>query len=153
MRRLLIICLLIITSASITIAAGNWRAAQSKFKAFERENANLRQLTPRETRNIVAAICKADEDERKDIARDAGKRAKDKVAAKYSTLQTLKDNALRALDDVLADRSLSSHHRDAREHKAKVTRHFASTRVALQGRCIQETGQAKQRLREVRALR
>lgn len=126
MQKTILVCLFAAITASVALAAGNWPAAQREFNAFERKHADLRRLTPRETRKIVDTICKADEDERKDAAKAAGSRAKKKVAAEYKDLAKLKDKAISALDDVLDDTSLSTHHPTARKHRKKVNRHWTS---------------------------
>lgn len=96
MRKIIAVCLFVIAGTSLALAAGDWSDAQDKFRKFEKEHKDLRRLTPRETRRIVDAICRADETERKDAAKTAGTRAKDKVADKYSDLEELKDDALKA---------------------------------------------------------
>lgn len=126
MQKTILVCLIAAMTASFALAAGDWPAAQREFNAFERKHADLRRLTPRETRKIVDAICKADDDKRKEAAKDAGSRAKKKVATEYTELEKLKDKALSALDVVLADGSLSTHHPKARTHRDKVKRNWAS---------------------------
>jgi hypothetical protein len=64
--------------------------------------------------------------ERRSTAKDAGKRARDRVNDKYAALEGLKNAAVQALDDVLGDGALSGHHRQAQEHKARIRRHWKS---------------------------
>lgn len=63
----------------VALALGNWSAARSKAEDFLKANAELRKLTPYETRRIVTAVCEAEEDEREAVGQEMAKRAKDKV--------------------------------------------------------------------------
>ncbi len=128
MRKLAVIGVLVLSGSVVVsaYAAGNWSAAENKAKLVKREHKDLRKITPSETRKIVDAVCRAEEAKRKTAAADAGKRAKHKVATEYAGLKTLKDDANRLLNDVLADTALSTHHGDAHEYKRDIARRWAS---------------------------
>ena len=53
----------------IAWAKGDWSAAQGKAEDMKRKQMDLRKLAPDEIRRVVAAVCEADEDERKDVGR------------------------------------------------------------------------------------
>jgi Restriction endonuclease fold toxin 9 len=108
-------------AAALAFAAVNWSAAEGKFEEFRREHEQLRQLTPDETKKIVAAVCEAEEEDRQSVARDASQRVRDKVEHEYEDLEEIKGDALELLDAVLADGAQKDRNSKAREHRGKVT--------------------------------
>ena len=128
MRKLAVIGVLGLSGSLVVVAyaAGNWSAAENKAKLVKREHKDLRKITPSETRKIVDAVCRAEEAKRKTAAADAGKRAKRRVTTEYAKLKTLKDDANRLLNDVLADTALSRHHDDARDYKRDIAKRWVS---------------------------
>jgi hypothetical protein len=130
-RKSAVTALLGISSALVVVAgvagaAGNWGAARSKAEEVKREHRALSKVTPSEARKIVKAICEAKEDDRKTAAAEAGIRAMDNVTKKYTSLEALKDDALQKLRDVIADSSLSKHHRDARNYMTDIAKRWRS---------------------------
>jgi len=98
----------------IAWAKGDWSAAQSKAEEMKRKQMDLRKLTPEELRRVVKAACDADEDERKDVGKDAADRVADKVKSELSSVERMRDDAYRAIDDVLADPDLKSNYDNAK---------------------------------------
>jgi hypothetical protein len=98
----------------IAWAKGDWSAAQSKAEDMKRKQMDLRKLAPEELRRVVKAVCEADEDERKDVGKDAAERVADKVKSELSSLERMRDDAYRAIDDVLADPDLKSNYDNAK---------------------------------------
>ncbi len=120
------IVVIVCGAAAIAFAAADWSVAERKFEDFRREHEKLRQLTPDETKRIVAAVCEIEEEDRQSVARDASQRVRDKVEDEYKDLEEIKGDALEQLDAVLADSSLKDRHSKAREHRGKVTEWWAS---------------------------
>jgi hypothetical protein len=102
---------------TVAWAAGDWSSAKSQADRFKSEYEDLRKLTPTETREIVTAICEADEEDRKDAASRAHDRAASNVSSKFSSLENLKNETIRELDNVVSDDNLKDKHSDAKSSK------------------------------------
>ena len=113
-------------AAAVALAAGDFRGAESKAKDFRAKQEALRKLAPEQARGLVTAICEADEDDRKTVAKDASSRAKDKVTREFDQLEDLKDEAQKKLDEVIKDGSLTARHDAARDYKADIDKRWAS---------------------------
>lgn len=105
---------------AVAYAAGDWRGAKDSADRFKSAYDGLRGLTPEETRRVVTAVCDADEDERASVASDAASRVASTISDKYSSLQNLKDEAFRKLDEVMSDDNLKDRQSDARSLKDDV---------------------------------
>jgi hypothetical protein len=74
--------MIIATAACVGVAwaaSGDWSAAQGKVEEMKRKQMELRRLTAEEIRGVVTAVCNADEDERRDVGRQAADRVADKA--------------------------------------------------------------------------
>jgi hypothetical protein len=109
--------ILVFGLVAVAWAAGDWSRAKEKAEKFKTEYEDLRKLTPVETREIVTAICDADEEDRKDAGSRAHDRAAGNVASKFNSLESLKNETLRELDGVLGDDNLKDKHSDAKSYK------------------------------------
>lgn len=109
---------------AVAFAAGDWSGARDKASSFKSEYENLRKLTPEETRRVVTAICEADEEERASVAADVHSRAASAVEDKYDDLEDLKDEAIKKLDEVIADENLKDNHSEAKSLKEEVQKRW-----------------------------
>jgi hypothetical protein len=110
----------------IAWAAGDWNTAQSKVEEMKRKTMELRKLTPEEIRGVVAAVCDADEDERRDVGERAAARVAEKVKGELSNLERVRDDADRLINDVLSDDNLKPNHDDARKLRDEVAQRWKS---------------------------
>jgi hypothetical protein len=116
----------VLAVVGIAWAAGDWSSARSKADEFKSRHQDLRKLEPDETRQIVKAICEADEEARKDVGRDASERAARTVNDKLSDLQRVRDDANKLLDDVINDDKLKDNRDDAKRLKDDVSTRWDS---------------------------
>ncbi len=105
-------------------AEGDWSGARDREGRFKSEYESLRRLTPEETRRVVTSICEADEDERASVASDVHDRVASLIARKFEELERIKDEALRRLDDVIADDKLKDRRDEARSLREDVQRRW-----------------------------
>ena len=89
---------------------------------------DLRRLDVEQVRSLVTAICDAEEDDRRSVAREAAGRARDKVGYEFDKLEREKNDALATLDAVLADASFKDKHGRANQHKRRVVDAWESVR-------------------------
>jgi hypothetical protein len=86
---------------------------------------------------VVKAVCDVDEDQRKDVGRDAADRVADKVKSELSSLERMRDDAYKAIDDVLADQDLKSNHDSAKRLRDEIADRWKSieamSRNAMRG--------------------
>jgi hypothetical protein len=108
-------------------AKGDWSSAQSKVEDMKRKQMDLRKLAPEEIRRVVKAVCEADEDERRDVGRDAADRVASKVGSELSSLERMRDDAYRAIDEVLGDAELKDKHDSAKRLREEVADRWKST--------------------------
>ncbi len=105
---------------AVALAAGDFSSAKDKAEKFKSEYQSLRALTPKETRDLVTAICEAEEEKRADVASSAHDRVANLIDDKYEDLEDLKDlkeEATRKLDEVLSDENLKDKHSEAKSYK------------------------------------
>jgi hypothetical protein len=119
-KSLLGACVVLAAVFGIAWAKGDWSAAQSKAEDMKRKQMDLRKLAPEELRRVVKAVCEVDEDERKDVGKDAADRVADKVRGELSTLERMRDDAYKAIDEVVADQDLKSNHDSAKRLRDEV---------------------------------
>lgn len=70
--------------------------AERLYQNFRRDFLQLKNVTASEAEKLVAAICEAEEDERKNVSRDAGSRLRSTVTADFRQLESIKESAERA---------------------------------------------------------
>ncbi len=107
-------------------AGDDFTAAKAKAEAFGAGYNALRKLTPQETQNLVTAICEAEEADRKSVMSDVASRTATTIAAKHDDLQALYSSAIKALDAVLADKSLKAKHSETRTLRAEVEQRWTT---------------------------
>jgi hypothetical protein len=90
--------------------------AERAFSEFVDSYRDAKKLTIDEEKRLVAAICDAEEEERKSVASEASTRVRDKVGDSIDKLQAKRDKALELLGKVLNDTSLRSRHDKAKEY-------------------------------------
>jgi hypothetical protein len=113
--------------AGIAWAAGDWSAAQSKVEDLKRKQMDLRKMSADEIRRLVKTTCEnADEDERKSVATDAANRVASLVSSEKSNLERMRDDANRALDDVINDDNLKDKRDNAKSLKDDVAARWRS---------------------------
>lgn len=110
----------------IAWAKGDWSSAQSKAEDLKRRQQDLRRLVPDEVRRIVTAVCEVDEDARRDAGRDSADRVASKVGSELSNLERARDDAFRALDEVLGDQELKDRHDTAKRLRDEVAEQWKS---------------------------
>lgn len=118
-----IIWLLLVTGFVLTPSsclADAWDEAQSSSEKFIYEYGKLRQFDPDEVRDLVKALCDADEDAFDAVSHDVGYRIRDDVGRKFEDLQKLRDTANSALDKVLSDVTYKDRQNQARDYKDKI---------------------------------
>lgn len=81
---------------------------------------DLRRLDVDQVRALVQAICDAEEDDRRSVARDAASRARDKVRYDYDKLENEKKDALATLEAVINDAAFKDKHGRANDLKRRV---------------------------------
>jgi len=109
-----------VAGLGIAWASGDWSSARSKADEFKSRQQDLKKFEPDETRQVVKAICEADEEARRDIGRDISDRVAREVNDKLSDLQRVRDDANKLLDDVIADDNLKDNRDDAKRLKEDV---------------------------------
>jgi hypothetical protein len=125
-RVLAIVGVLALATVGVAWAKGDWSTAQSKAEEMKRKQIELRKMTPKEVEKIVEAACKADEDKRSEAAKDAAERVASTVNSELSSLRRMRDDAYRAIDDVLADDDLKSNHDSAKRLREDVSHRWNS---------------------------
>lgn len=110
----------------IAWARGDWSSAQSKAEDMKRKQMELRKLAPEEIRRLVTAVCEVDEDARKDVGKEAAERVADKVKGELGNLERARDDAYRAIDEVLADEDLKSNHDSAKRLREDLAERWKS---------------------------
>jgi hypothetical protein len=139
MKRNVMVGAFVVLAAVVGVAwaKGDWSSAQSKAEDMKRKQMDLRKLTPDELRRVVKAVCEVDENERKDVGRDAADRVADKVKSELSSLERMRDDAYKAIDEVLADQDLKSNHDGAKRLRDEVADRWKSietmARTAMRG--------------------
>lgn len=106
--------------AETVFAGGDWSAAKTKVEELKTKQQELRKLNPAEIKNIVTAICEAEEEDRLSAGKQAADRVASLVSSELSNLRSIRDAAYRLLDDVLADDSLKDRHSEAKQLKDDV---------------------------------
>ncbi|NKB16825.1 MAG: hypothetical protein HC774_08210 [Sphingomonadales bacterium] len=86
----------------------------------------LRKLVPEEIRRVVTAVCDADEQDRKDVGRDAAERVASKVSSDLSYLERMRDEAYRYIDEVLGDAELKDKHDSAKRLREELAERWKS---------------------------
>jgi len=125
-KSVLVLCAVIATGVGVAWAAGDWSSARSQAEDFKNRQHELKRMTPDETKRIVTAICAADEEGRRDAGLDIADRVSRTVREKHSSLERARDDALRAIDNVLSDENLKDNHSDARSLKEDVKTRWES---------------------------
>jgi hypothetical protein len=118
------VAVLVFGLVAVAWAAGDWSRARDRADRFRSEYDDLRRLTPMETREIVTAICEAEEAERREVASRAHDRAASNVSSKFNSLENLKSDTLRELESVIGDDNLKDRHPDARSAKDETQRRW-----------------------------
>jgi hypothetical protein len=125
--RLLLAGLLVVAVGfGVAWAKGDWSAAQSKAEDMKRKQMELRKLTPDEVRRVVEAVCNAEEEDRRDVGRDAADRVASKVSSELNNLERSRDDAYKAIDEVLADDELKANHDSAKRLREEVSDRWKS---------------------------
>lgn len=114
------------TLVGVAWAKGDWSAAQSKAEDMKRRQMELRKLTPEEIRGVVKAACDVNEEERRNVGRDAADRVALLVKGKVTELEGMRDDAYRAIDEVVADEELASNHDSAKRLREEVDNRWKS---------------------------
>lgn len=129
MKRNVMVGAFVVLAAVVGVAwaKGDWSSAQSKAEDMKRKQMDLRKLAPEEIRRVVKAVCEVDEDERKDVGRDAADRVASKVGSELSSLERMRDDAYRAIDEVLGDAELKDKHDSAKRLREEVADRWKST--------------------------
>ena len=109
--------------AARTAHAGDWdeyndaeRAAKDLLYSYE----DFKKLDKSEMQALVAAICQAEEDDRKSVSSDSASRARDKVRAEYDKVERRKNEALDRLKKVIANDRFKEKRSDAESLKSQV---------------------------------
>jgi hypothetical protein len=126
MTKTCVVLSLLLVVVGVAWAKGDWSSAQSKAEDMKRRQQDLRRLVPDEVRRIVTAVCEADEDQRRDTGRDAADRVASKVGSELSTLERMRDDAFRVIDEVLADGELKDRHDSAKRLRDEVAEQWKS---------------------------
>jgi hypothetical protein len=83
-------------------AEKQFKAAQQEADDFEDAFQKLRKLNKSELEGLVAAICQAEEADRKSVSQAAAKRVKQDVNTAQKDLDKLRKDVIAALDDAIA---------------------------------------------------
>lgn len=102
--------------------------AERMAERFVEHARELRRLDIDQLRALVQAICDAEEDDRRSVAREAGERARDKVTYEFEKLEREKNDALATLGAVMNDAAFKDKHGRAGEHKRRVEETWESVR-------------------------
>jgi len=122
-----VVMVILVAGVGVAWAKGDWSAAKSKVEELRSKQMDLRKLIPEEVRRLVKSTCEdADEDERERVGKDAAGRVASNVTRELSNLQRTRDEAHRALDDVLNDPDLKPNHGDAKDLKDDVDKRWRS---------------------------
>lgn len=111
---------------SLGTAGDDFTAAKAKAEAFGAGYNALRKLTPKETQDLVTAICEAEEADRKQVMSDVASRTASTITADHEKLEKLYNEAIKALDAVLADKSLKAKHSETRTLRAEVEQRWTT---------------------------
>ncbi|MEA2204840.1 MAG: Restriction endonuclease fold toxin 9 [Blastocatellia bacterium] len=110
-------------SPSRTTTADEWeeyykaeRAAKDLLYTYE----DFKTVSKTEIEKLVAAICDADEDERREVSRTIGEQAADKTNTACNNVEQRKKEALDMLTAVIADKRFESKRSDAERLKYDV---------------------------------
>jgi len=87
----------------IAWAAPSWDDAKRNVEEFKHKADELTRRAPVETRKIVAAVCAADEGDRKSVASSASSGARSVIADQFRTAERAKSSAIDALERVADD--------------------------------------------------
>ena len=115
-----------VVGIGVAWAAGDWSSARNRVDDFKNRQADLKRMTPDETKKIVTAICEADEEARRDVGRAISDRISSTMQSKVSDIERVRDDANKLLDDVLSDDNLKSTHSDAKSLKDEVKTRWES---------------------------
>ena len=105
------IALLLLCTAGIAWASGDWSGGKSKADEFKSKADQLVRELPNETKKIVAAACAASDDERGRAASDAASNVRSQINDKYGELERIERDVVDKLD-----------HLDDKEHKDEARR-------------------------------
>jgi len=94
------IALLVVCSAGIAWASGDWSGARSKADDFKSKAEQLVRELPNETRKVVTAACTATDDDRGRAASDAASNARSRINDKYNELERIERDAIDKLEHV-----------------------------------------------------
>lgn len=111
---------------SLGTAGDDFTQAKTKAEAFGAGYKDLRKITPEETTNLVTAICDAEEADRKQVMSDVASRTATKITAEHDKLEALYNDAIKALDAVIADKSLKAKHSETRSLRAEVEQRWTT---------------------------
>lgn len=117
---------LVAASAMVAWASADWSSAKSAADEMKTKQQDLRKLEPEETRDIVTAICDADEDARSDAGKRAAERVASDVTSKFEDLRHSRDYAYRLIDDVIADDNLKDKRDEAKQLREEVSKRWDS---------------------------
>jgi hypothetical protein len=116
----------VLAGMGIAWASGDWSSARSAADDMKSKQQDLRKLTPDETRQIVTAICEADEDARESAGKAAGERVANAVNSKFEDLRHARDYAYRLIDDVIVDDNLKDKRDEAKQLREDVGKRWDS---------------------------
>ena len=119
-RLILLLAVIVFTPLGAFCRPDNFDDAVTLAGRVSDAYVNIKKLDKEELRQLVEAICQADEEDRKEVSKNASDRVKEHVNNELSKIERLKDEANAALDKVLADPSLKDKYDKARELKEKV---------------------------------
>jgi len=125
-KTLVVATILVAAGVAVAWASGDWSSARSAAEDMKSRQQELRKLTPEETRQIVTAICEADEDARESAGKSAAERVASDVNSKYEDLRHARDSAYRLLDDVIADDNLKDKRDEAKQLREEVGKRWDS---------------------------
>ncbi len=111
---------------SLGTAGDDFSQAKAKAETFGNAYNALRKLTPQETQALVTAICDAEEADRKSVMSDVASRTSATVKADLDKLEVMYNDAIKALDAVLADKSLKAKHSETRTLRAEVEQRWTT---------------------------
>lgn len=95
--------------------------AENLYKQFRNEFLDIKMVNKDEAEKIVMAICEAEEDERQTASKDASNRAKSDISSGYTSIKSLKDNTLTAINDALSSaKAAKSNSAEYSKNKRKI---------------------------------
>ncbi len=132
MNAKLVGCAGIVVAVGVAWANGDWSGTQHKADDFKSKAQELKRAAVDATKKLVRSVCDADEDSRKDAARNASSEI-DNAKSKERDLERLRDEVYRMISDVNNDDKLRNDHSDASRLKSDMEHKWDELQKIMRG--------------------